>query len=480
MKNKIYILQDCDVDGLVSSVLAYKYLVHLNVPKDNVVVLYHEDKRHGLNDDIMGQIKDDCALLWIPDANASKSKYVEKLNCKIIQTDHHAIAPLDGVISINNQYSPKIQNKYLSGAGVTYKFIMFCCQKQNDKFYEELRDLVALSNIADVMDIRNIENRLYNYVGLSKINNPFLLYLINNLARGIATPTSFAWDIIPKLNATIRSSNMALKENIFNCFVDNQDNFEEVTKEIKKERNNQNKTVQKLLKDCTIEEYNKVVIGKLEESSVYTGLIANKIMSKYNKPTLCIHENEKGFMGSCRSPVDVKDQYNNSDLLYFAEGHPASFGISIPKDNFDDFLNYIERSVVIEEPCLEICSRYTKNNIPSRLFGYWDKYSTLWGNGLNNPVFYIVDIQISSKSIQVLGRNQTTLKFEINDVEYIMFFATKELKKELHVGENVALNISVIGKLGINEWNGNKKKQVIIDKIEVEVYNKEKTWEDLF
>ena len=79
-----------------------------------------------------------------------------------------------------------------------------------------------------------------------------------------------------------------------------------------------------------------------------------------------------------------------------------------------------------------------------------------------------------------MGRNQTTLKFEINNVEYIMFFATKELKKELHVGKNVPLNISVIGKLGINEWNGNKKKQVIIDKIEVEVYNKEKTWEDLF
>ena len=141
MKNKIYILQDRDVDGLVSSVLVYKYLIHLNIPKDNIIVLYHEDshkdKKHGLNDDIMEQIKDDCTLLWIPDANASKSEYIKKLNCKIIQTDHHAVLPLDGVISINNQYSPKIQNKCLSGAGVTYKFIMYCCQKQNDKFYEE-------------------------------------------------------------------------------------------------------------------------------------------------------------------------------------------------------------------------------------------------------------------------------------------------------------------------------------------------------
>ena len=85
MQNKIYILQDCDVDGLISSVLVYKYLIHLGVKHENIIVLYHKDKRHGLNEDIMKEIKNDCKLLWIPDANPSSQQYVEDLGNKNIK-----------------------------------------------------------------------------------------------------------------------------------------------------------------------------------------------------------------------------------------------------------------------------------------------------------------------------------------------------------------------------------------------------------
>ena len=66
-------------------------------------------------------------------------------------------------------------------------------------------DLVALSNVADVMDMKNLENRYYNFIGFSNIKNSFLSFLINELSKGAVTPTTLAWDVVPKLNAVIRS-----------------------------------------------------------------------------------------------------------------------------------------------------------------------------------------------------------------------------------------------------------------------------------
>ena len=41
------------------------------------------------------------------------------------------------------------------------------------------------------------------------------------------------------------------------------------------------------------------------------------------------------------------------------------------------------------------------------------------------------------------------------------------------------MQLECVGELGINEWNGNKKLQVIIDKYEVICYNK-KSKKDIF
>lgn len=482
MQNKIYILQDCDVDGLISSVLVYKYLIHLGVKHENIIVLYHKDKRHGLNEDIMKEIKNDCKLLWIPDANPSSQQYVEDLknkNIKIIQTDHHEIPPYDGVFSINNQYSNKVTNKSLSGAGVTYKFIKYCCEQNNDLYHQDLLDLVALSNVADVMDMKNLENRYYNFIGFSNIKNSFLSFLINELSKGIVTPTTLAWDVVPKLNAVIRSDNFELKKEIFECFIGTSEEYASVLKKIKREKNNQNKNVQLLLDSCEIEQYKNFILAYVQPSN-YTGLLASKIMSKYEKPTFCLYKKNNNYNGSCRSTRDIKTFCNNSNLINFAEGHQKSFGISIPENNIDNFIKYLDTDISYEEEPTEVCCIYNKNNIPDNLFGYWDKYASLWGKNLNEPIFYIENIEISVKDIAVLGRNKSTLKWNINHIDFIYFFADQKLKEKLYNGESDKIILNIVGKLKINDWNNHKIKQVVVDKIEIKKYNKYNSWKELF
>lgn len=70
--DKIYLIQDCDVDGVTSCVVTYLYLRHIGV--NNIQVLFHSDKQHGLTKEIMEQIGDDTNIVWLPDAGTNDVK----------------------------------------------------------------------------------------------------------------------------------------------------------------------------------------------------------------------------------------------------------------------------------------------------------------------------------------------------------------------------------------------------------------------
>ena len=135
-------------------------------------------------------------------------------------TDHHEKDRENPYcIIINNQCCPKVDNKVLSGTGVTFKYIQFCCSLIKDDWYKTLLDMVAIANIGDVMAMNNYENRTFNYYGFRHIVNPFLKYMINEFIGDDITPQKIAINICPKLNAVCRSNNQELKVDLFKAFV---------------------------------------------------------------------------------------------------------------------------------------------------------------------------------------------------------------------------------------------------------------------
>jgi hypothetical protein len=66
-------------------------------------------------------------------------------------------------------------------------------------------------------------------------------------------------------------------------------------------------------------------------------------------------------------------------------------------------------------------------------------------------------------------------------VTFIKFFVSNDNKADWKVGENVDLDIDIIGKPCYNEYNDNKYKQVVIEKIEViERQRNNVAFDDLF
>ena len=475
---KIYILQDSDCDGIFSSALAYKGLVHIGQPQELITVLYHINKAHGLTKEIVAQIENDCALLWIPDASAEDTSICDKKDIDILITDHHQTTPVFSprCMTINNQHSP-IKNKSLCGTGVTYKFLEYYCKKEELDIPEEWITFVSIANIADVMSMTTGENRWFNYYGLSNLHNEFIKILCEKWIKdGIINPTSISWNVTPKFNAVCRGDNQELKARILNCLVspDIGECLEVanlMTSEHRKQSNLVKNLAFKVLKTATV---NDNIVFAVGETGNYSGLVANRIMSLTDKPTLIIHQVGDYWTGSARSPVPLRDLLNESGFFDFNAGHDCSFGTKFAAANIPKIKEYC---AALQFPTPEIFYHFTANNIPNWAFGFWDEYINLWGKGLEKPQFYIDKIKINSHDIQELGN--ATIKFMIGDISFIKFFVSKELKEKLYIRQDKDIEIELVGSCVWNEYNGYRNKQVQIDKIEAHE-PKELNWDELW
>ena len=66
----------------------------------------------------------------------------------------------------------------------------------------------------------------------------------------------------------------------------------------------------------------------------------------------------------------------------------------------------------------------------------------------------------------LLGRNKNTLKFTYDDVDYVKFFCTQDYIQNIlsHKGK---ISLDIIGELSYNVFNGKKRKQGIINQLEI-------------
>ena len=161
---KIGILQDVDVDGVMSTVIAYDFLCKQGIKP---IVFWHTGKQHGLRpskeENIVEQVKDSgIVLLWIPDAGSGdieQCKELRECGIDVIITDHHLAINNPYAIVVNCHFGENI-NTNLTGAGVTDKLIAGYCEKYNIE-KPDYSDLVAFSLVSDVADFTALENRAF-------------------------------------------------------------------------------------------------------------------------------------------------------------------------------------------------------------------------------------------------------------------------------------------------------------------------------
>ena len=486
----IYIVSDADVDGVTSTVILYQALKHWNANLD-IEILIHEGKERGLDDEkILNHIKQSPRpLVFIPDAGTNDVKQHKELHeeygIDIIVLDHHNLnkenysQAMDSgnAIIVNNQLQDC--NKDGSGCLVTHKFIHAMDNMYGTIVYQDLLDLVGLSLVADSCNLASQENRAYLYFGLlNQITNPFLQMLVDDYMKGeITVLKDLSFKLIPKINSVVRSTDQELKMNVLKAFIgeDKELDLKSISKACAKAHRDQQKNVAKITEEVIplINDNDKVILVEYQDMlQSYTGLVAGKISGEYQKPVIMAKVKGvpwKGnlvakLVGSLRSPIPMQTLLNKCPYVDWCSGHEESAGIQIDLDKIDDLKKYLSTLNLSTETVHDVCAVYDFNN--TELFGIFEPYKTLFGQGLPMPLFAIKNIRINGAEIQAIGKARTTIKFNYKGLDFIMFFKSHDWQKENHIGENIELNISVIGELGINEYNGNTSNQVIVSTFE--------------
>ena len=306
--------------------------------------------------------------------------------------------------------------------------------------------------------------------------------MVNKLGRGEPpTPTNIAWNISPKVNAVFRNGSKDDKITLLQGFVGEVEP-DQALKVATRCHRRQTEEVKAIFAQCDedcIERKNSVVAFIDNQYKEYTGLIAAKFMSKYNKVAFVLRKPDPtNYSGSLRSPIDVLELINSSGLAS-CRGHEQACGIAIKAANLERFLDWFDKQDLSELTGeTSVTAILTPKQITIDLCRACEDNKVLWGHGVPEPTFF-VSATIDETNVQAFEKRTTTVKITINGVDFLLFMATPEQVAGLT--QKGKKSLSLIVTLSTNEWNGVVKPQGKIKQFEVgKIEDIGESWEDDF
>jgi len=516
----IAIQQDPDADGYSSTMALEHYLVSCHPEiKDRIHVLIQEDKTHGISLSELDRVTEgntlELSVVIAPDCSSNEPlvhKYVtETYKSPVVVLDHHEASEYSQYATMVNPQLDDYPNKLLSGVGVVQKFLHAYDNVYGFSYSKNYFDLAAIRIIGDMIELKNNETIYMVQRGLKDIQHPFVKALYDKQSyslKGEITPTGVSFYIAPLINATTRTATMEEKRMITRAMSAREPYRVQSTKrgetkdpsktEIIQEqavrvmtniKSRQSRQVDKIVDELD----RQVVEGNLLENQLlvletppdtltsYNGLLANKFMQAYKKPTIVGTTFDLGdtrvFRGSARGDdkselPNLMSFFNESGLVDYAQGHEAAHGVQMPLSNRELVVKHFNEKLdgIVFEPIhnLDFILDYKGNE--KKIYSLLDditKFSTFWGRGVEEPTFMIKGVPVRKKDVLVRGSfNSHTIKFTSGNLEFIAFRQlTSEAKK---FTDNELVHVDVVGVASVNNFNDQLTLQVNMKEFEVQ------------
>ena len=493
----IRIFGDYDQDGISSTMTLLDGLLYFyddisyDIP-DRVIDGY------GISDRMIDRaIEANVSLVITCDNGISAIDQVKRLKengIKVIVTDHHQVSKKeDGewVEQILPQadcvINPKrLDNTYpfddLCGAGVAFKLIQALYQRLDGdmEYLYGLLEYVAMGTVCDVVSLTD-ENRIFVREGLKRINNTEKLAIKalveeNSWNREVSAYT-LGFIIGPCMNATGRLSTAKLAIDMLM-----EDDIEKIRTYAKKlvSLNTERKELTNIGLEKTLEiikdkkYYNDDIIivdvENIEES--ICGIIAGRIKEKFNKPTIIMTESSqneilKGSGRSIEAYNIYKEVFEIKDVLESFGGHPMACGLSIRSDKVEEFRQKLnDKSKLKKDDFVNIINIDAQIPLDKLSLEFAESLQRLEPFGKDNPKAKFADKNLFIKNINMIGKNNNTMKMILNkngrDIEAIKFNAQKDYKylSDKFKANIIGNKIDAVFYPDINEFNGRRNLQV--------------------
>jgi len=512
-QQRLLILADFDVDGATSCTLMKLALESMGAKHVDYLVPDRFKFGYGLTPKIVDVAAEVCPDLIITVDNGIASisgvERANELGIDVLITDHHLPGkdlPEAKFIVNPNQPGCDFPSKALAGVGVAF-YLMLALRKvlreqgwftQNqikEPNLTQFLDLVALGTIADLAPL-DYCNRILVTHGLKRIQagqcRPGIIALLDLAKRHFSRvqASDLGFYVGPRLNAAGRLDDMSL--GIECLLTQNQTQALEMAAaldNLNKERRQieQNMQEQALVSLEKLFENPEFEDGKAATSIKFgfclyqpdwhqgiIGLLASRVKEKVNRPVIVFADaspESPELKGSARSisGLHIKDALDklateNPHLLQQFGGHAMAAGMTIEKQNLDEFSSVFDAIVASEmggqlaDNILWSDAELPVTDINIQLAREL-RDAGPWGQAFEEPKFHGNFTVITKR---VLSGKHLKLQLENNDgalLEGISFFVDQKLlDAEMH-------RVTLYYKVDINFFRDQENLQLMIDHI---------------
>ena len=348
-KEKVFVGGDYDADGICSTAIMKKTLDVLGITNGYYIPDRFREG-YGLSAKTVDLAHEKGYSLIITVDNGVRAHEAliraKELGMDVIVTDHHEIAEeVEADLVVHPDYMEP-EFRYLSGAGVVYEISVNLIGDQ----YPELLSLCAVALIGDVMPLY-LETRKLVKRGLQLLSAGIPRSLSLLLYRhGDVNETDVAFSIVPKLNSIGRMNDTSNVNTLVPYLLCSDENallsYSQALNAVNDERKRRSAMMSERAEELS-DDSSFLVLKDASFEEGICGLVAGRIANSVHKPVLVLSENGEFLKGSGRSipGFDLFSFLSPFEGKVAFGGHKAAVGITIRKDDYEEFVSYINTHI---------------------------------------------------------------------------------------------------------------------------------------
>ena len=426
-KERIAIVGDYDVDGVISSVILSQFFDDLGVDYSLIIPNRFTDG-YGLNPDIVAKL--DVQVIITVDNGISAieaAQICKEQGIDLIITDHHSVpAVLPEAYAIVNpkQEDCPFPHCEICGAQVAWYLVAALKEELGVEYdLSSFLDLLCIAILADMMELVGM-NRVMVKKGIVELNRSHRAAfeaIKRYFGKSTLDGDDISFLIAPLINSSGRMEDASFSYKFLKS-TDVEDALDKLDYIVS--LNEARKEEERLLFEATLphikEDENIIVVWGEEWHEGIVGIVASRLSKRFKKPAIVFSVKDEKAKGSARGvgDVDILELIRSQEpLLLGFGGHRGAAGVSIEIKHLETFrANLIQAASAYTKEILEadsdLLGEITADQIDFELLEILENQEP-YGQKNPRPSFLLRNILV--KVDRLIGKDGQHLKLILQE-----------------------------------------------------------------
>ena len=472
---KIMLIGDYDVDGVISTSVMRLFFQEIDVPLSWIIPNRFRDG-YGLSTTLIPKIEEYDLVITVDNGISAveAAAACAKLGIDLIITDHHIVPETKPqAYAIINQKQPECTFPYaeVCGAQIAWYLCSALSRALNRKVdMKSYLELVSMAIIADIMPLQHI-NRAMVQAGIRLLNQsqrPCIRAYCEQSHKEQLIAEDIAFGLAPILNSAGRLEDASLAVT-FICSTNIYDARTHL--EVLSVLNDSRKALEQQITDEATHEVDEgqrvIVVASESWHEGVVGIVAARLARKFERPAIVLTKNGELYKGSGRS-------FNGCDLFRLLDtqrellskfgGHSAAIGLAIQEEHLDRFREALDNeaaSLCSQEPFVDpdILGELPFDQIGFPLIEMISQFEP-FGEANPKPKFLTRAVEILA--VQSMGKEGNHLRFTFRHNGMIYNGVQFKTYAQYEIGQRV----DIVYTLNINHFRGESTVQLMVERVD--------------